>query len=115
MTDDHNLLTSNHYFSHDVNTDIIKSYFHLRSRDSIVGRTTGYGLDNREVGVRVLVGSRIFSSPQHPDWLWAHPASYPMGTKGSFLRVKQQGRESDHSLVLRSRKCGSIHQFPHTP
>jgi hypothetical protein len=29
---------------------------------------TGYGLDDRGVGVPVQVGSRIFSSPQHPDW-----------------------------------------------
>jgi len=27
----------------------------------------------------------------------AQPASYPMGTVGSFLRVKRQGREADHS------------------
>jgi hypothetical protein len=27
----------------------------------------------------------------------AHPASYPMGTGGSFPGVKQQGREADHS------------------
>jgi hypothetical protein len=27
----------------------------------------------------------------------AHPASYPMGTGGSFLGVPQPGREADHS------------------
>jgi hypothetical protein len=27
----------------------------------------------------------------------AHPASYPMGTRGSFPGVKQPGREADHS------------------
>jgi hypothetical protein len=26
-----------------------------------------------------------------------HPASYPMGTRGSFLGVKRPGREADHS------------------
>jgi hypothetical protein len=26
-----------------------------------------------------------------------HPASYPMGTGGSFSGVKRQGREADHS------------------
>jgi hypothetical protein len=40
-----------------------------RSRDSIVGIVTSYGLDDRGVGVQVPVGSRIFSSPDHPDWL----------------------------------------------
>jgi hypothetical protein len=32
------------------------------TRDSVVGIATGYGLDGRVVGVRVAVGSRIFSS-----------------------------------------------------
>jgi len=28
----------------------------------------------------------------------AHPASYPMGTRGSFLGDKVAGHEADHSL-----------------
>jgi hypothetical protein len=40
------------------------------SHDSAVGIATGYRLDNREVGVRVPVVSRIFTSPCHPDRLW---------------------------------------------
>jgi hypothetical protein len=40
------------------------------SRDSIVGVATGYGLGDRGVGVRLPIGSRIFSSPLCPDWLW---------------------------------------------
>jgi hypothetical protein len=39
------------------------------SRDSAVGIATSYGLDDRGVGVRVPVGSRIFSSPDRPDQL----------------------------------------------
>jgi hypothetical protein len=39
------------------------------SRDSVVGIATGYGLDDRGVGVRVPVWSRIFSSPLLPDRL----------------------------------------------
>jgi hypothetical protein len=42
-------------------------------RNSAVGIATGYGLDNREVGVRVPVGSRIFTSPYRPDRLWGPP------------------------------------------
>jgi hypothetical protein len=38
-----------------------------RSRDSVVGIATGYGLDDQGVGVRVPVGSRTFSSPRRPD------------------------------------------------
>jgi hypothetical protein len=55
------------------------------SRDSAVGIATGYGLDDRWVGVRVPVGSRIFSSPRRPG---VHPTSYVMGTGSSFLGVK---------------------------
>jgi hypothetical protein len=43
--------------------------------------TTGYGIEDREVGVRVAVESIIFSSPYRLQRLWAHPASYPMGTR----------------------------------
>jgi hypothetical protein len=42
----------------------------LRSWDSAVDIAIGYGLDDTGVGVRVPVGSRIFSSPCRPDRLW---------------------------------------------
>jgi hypothetical protein len=61
------------------------------SRDSAVGIATGYGLDDLGVGVRVLVGSRIFSSPRRPDRLRAHSASYSIGTGGSFPKGKAAG------------------------
>jgi hypothetical protein len=54
----------------------------LRIRDSAVGITTGYGLDDREVGVRVPVGSRIFSSPCRPDRLWGPPGLLSSGYRG---------------------------------
>jgi hypothetical protein len=31
--------------------------------------STGYGLDDRGVGIRVPVGSKVFSSPLRPDRL----------------------------------------------
>jgi hypothetical protein len=61
------------------------------SRDSVVGIATGNGLDDRGVGVRVPVGSRIFSSPRRPDRLLGPPTSYPMGTGGSFPGDKAAG------------------------
>jgi hypothetical protein len=65
---------------------------HVRSRDSSVGIATAYGLDDREVGVRVPVGSWIFSSPRRPDRLW--------GTTQPPIQlvpwVKRPGREADH-------------------
>jgi hypothetical protein len=57
------------------------------SWDSSDGIATGYGLDDRGVGVRVPVGPRIFSSPRRPDPLW-EPTSYPMGTGGDFRESK---------------------------
>jgi hypothetical protein len=44
------------------------------SRDSVVGIATGYGLDDRGVGVRVPVWSRIICSPRRPDRLWGSPS-----------------------------------------
>jgi hypothetical protein len=44
------------------------------SRDSAVSIATGYWLDDREVGARVPVGTRIFASPYRPDRLWGPPS-----------------------------------------
>jgi hypothetical protein len=38
-----------------------------KRRAGVVGIATGYGLDDRVVGVRVPEVSRIFSSPRLPD------------------------------------------------
>jgi hypothetical protein len=57
---------------------------HIWSRDSIVGIATGYGLGDRGVGVQVLVGSKIFSSPRHPDWLWGPLSLLSNGYWGLF-------------------------------
>jgi hypothetical protein len=58
------------------------------SRDSSVGIATGCGLDDGGFRVRVPVGSRIFNSPRVRVGSGAHPASYPMGTGGTFLGGK---------------------------
>jgi hypothetical protein len=74
------------------------TYFTAVSRDTAVGIATGYWLDDRGIGFRVPVGSRIFTSPCRPNRLWGPPpTSYPMGTGGSFPGVKRPGREPDHS------------------
>jgi hypothetical protein len=45
----------------------------------------------------------------------AHSASCPVGTGGSFPRIKRAGREADHfNLVLKLRMYGAIPQFPHS-
>jgi hypothetical protein len=58
-----------------------------------------YGLDDRAIEVRSLTGAEDFSSsPCVQTGSGAHPASYPMGTGGSFPGGKAQpGRHADHS------------------
>jgi hypothetical protein len=70
----------------------------MKSRDSSVGIALGYELDDRGSRVLFLTGAGNFSLHHHvQNDSGAHPASYPMGTRDSFLRVKRPGREADHS------------------
>jgi hypothetical protein len=55
-----------------------------RSRDSAVGITTGYGLDDRGVGVWVPVGSRIFSSANRPGRHWGPLNLISNGYRGLY-------------------------------
>jgi hypothetical protein len=68
---------------------ILRSPHSLGSQNNAVGVATGYGLDDRGVGVRVLVESRIFSSPRRPDRLWGPSSLYRMGNGGSFSGGKE--------------------------
>jgi hypothetical protein len=42
----------------------------VSSRDNSVSIVTGKWLDGQGVGVRIPIGSRIFSSPRFPDRFW---------------------------------------------
>jgi hypothetical protein len=63
----------------------------VRRRDSEFGIATGYELDDRRVEVQVPVESRIFSSPQRPDWLWGPTSHLSYGYQGFFLVGKAAG------------------------
>jgi hypothetical protein len=50
------------------------------------------------IGVRIPAGAGNFSLRHRVQTgSGAHPASYPVGTKGPLLGVKRPGREADHS------------------
>jgi hypothetical protein len=69
------------------------------SRGSSGSIVSDYGLDDRVIEVRSLTGVEDFSSSTCVQTgSGAHPASYPMGTGGSFLGGKaRRGRDADHS------------------
>jgi hypothetical protein len=56
----------------------------LLPRDSAVGIANSYRLDERGVGVRVPVGSRIVSAPRRPDRLWGPPNFLSSGYRRLF-------------------------------
>jgi hypothetical protein len=84
------------------------------SRDSAVCIATDYGLENREVGVRVPVWASIFFSPHRPD-RWGPPSLLSNGYRGLFPRGWScwDVKLTTHlQIVPRSRKRGSIHPPP---
>jgi hypothetical protein len=62
------------------------------SRDSSVGIALGYGLNDRGSRGRLPAGAGNFSLHHRvQNGSGIHPASYPMGTGGSFLEGKAAG------------------------
>jgi hypothetical protein len=59
---------------------------------------SGYGLDDRVIEVRSLVGAKDFSSNLCVQTgSRAHPSSCPMGTGGPFTEAKARPeRDADH-------------------
>jgi hypothetical protein len=47
--------------------------FVFKSHGSLVGIATRYGQDDLDFRVQVPLGSRIFTFPCRPDWLWGPP------------------------------------------
>jgi hypothetical protein len=64
----------------------------LQSRDSSVGIALAYELDDRSSRVRLPERAGNFSLHHHvQNGSGAHPASYPMGIRGSFSEGKAAG------------------------
>jgi hypothetical protein len=75
-------------------------FYKKKSRGSAVGIATGCWLDDREVGVRVLVVSRICTSPLCPGLLWGPHSLLSNGYRGGDGGVKLT---TDVQLVPRSK------------
>jgi hypothetical protein len=70
----------------------------MKSRDSSVGITLDYGLDNWGSRVRFPAGAGNFSLHRRvQNGSGAHPTSYPMCTRALSLGVKRLEHEADHS------------------
>jgi hypothetical protein len=75
----------------------------------------GYWLDDRGSSVRFPAEAGNFSLHHSVQTgSEAHPASYPMGTTGSFPGDKRPGRESDHS-PLSSTEVKNARSYTSTP
>jgi hypothetical protein len=82
------------------------------SRVIAIGIATGYGLDDRGIGVLDPVGSRILSILLRPDRFRGPLSLLSNGFLGLFGR---NVKLTIHlQLVPRSRKRGSIHPLAHT-
>jgi hypothetical protein len=86
-----------------------KRLFSSMSRGWAVGIANGYGLDGRGVGIRLPVGTGIFSS-RRPDRFWDPPSPLSNGYRGLFPQSQSgQGvKMTIHQLMPRSRIRGSI-------
>jgi hypothetical protein len=79
-----------------------------------VGIALGYGLDDRGSTVRFPVGTGdFFLHHRLQNGSGAHPASYPMGTRGSSLGIKRPEREADHSPPSSAevKECVELHRY----
>jgi hypothetical protein len=82
----------------------------------LIGIALGYGTDGR--GFRVPSGAGKFSLHHRVQSdFGVHPASYPVGTRGSFPGMKRPGRETDHSLQpsTKFKNVWSYTSIPSTP
>jgi hypothetical protein len=67
-------------------------------------------------GVRFPAGARDFSLLSVQTHSRVHPASYPVGNRGSFPGGKVAGHEADHSppSSAKVKNGGAIPPLPHT-
>jgi hypothetical protein len=68
------------------------------------------------IGFRVSAGAGNFSLHHRiPTGSGAHPASYPIGTRGSFSVVKRPWREADHSTLSSAEVKECVELYLYSP
>jgi hypothetical protein len=96
-----------------------RAYVFVAKGDNSVGIALGYGLDDRGSRFRFPVGAGNFSLHHRvQNGSEAHPASCPMGTRGSFPGGKAAGSWSwplTSILCRGQRMSGAIPPLPNTP
>jgi hypothetical protein len=76
----------------------------------------GYGLYDRGSRVRFPAGAGDFSLHHCvKNGSGAHPASYPLGTRGSFPGVERPEREADHTLPSSAEVKECVEPYLHSP
>jgi hypothetical protein len=92
---------------------------HCENRDSSVGIALGYGLDDWDSRVRFSAGAGKFSLHHRvQNGSGAYPASYPMGTRGSFRGGKAAGTCSwrfTSNQCRGQRMSGAVSTLTNTP
>jgi hypothetical protein len=86
------------------------------SRDSSVGIATGYGLDDRMIGVWFPAGLGIFlfDIPSRPALVPTQPPIQWV-TRALSLGVKRPGREADHSPPSSAEVKEYVELYLHSP
>jgi hypothetical protein len=94
--------------------DYLSEQISACSRDSVIGIATGYGLNYREIGIRVPVASRIFSTSSRPALgptqppIHRIPGALPEG-------VKHLRRETDHASLISAEVKKNRDLYNHSP
>jgi hypothetical protein len=90
----------------------IWNMFNVTNRDSSIGIALGYGLDGWGSRVRFSAGAGNFSLHYRvQNGSGAHPASYPVGTRGSFPGDKAARARSWPltSIQCRGQECVELY------
>jgi hypothetical protein len=85
----------------------------MMGRNSLVGIATGYGLEDRGVGIRIPVGVKNFLHLVQTG-SEIHSTSYAIGTAALFRGIERPGHEAEYS-PLTSAEVNKMWNYTSTP